>query len=365
MSSTDLASEPHQRAADQASDEARARYASIETDRAKVRQILASESTDLVQEGDVAADYLESLLDILDLDGDLDMDVEGERAVVAIVGKGLGSLVGDKGETLEALQELTRLAVQREMGVRSRLMLDIGGFRAKRRAELADLGAEVAARVAASGEPERLRPMTPFERKVVHDAVAQVERRAQRERRRRAAASRRRPPRLSGTSRPRRAPAEWRDGRCRRCSGQQLAGGGAIRGAAGHRRDRRAGCSVPVRPSGSGIATCSTARSLAELIPDGCAGHRRRQRGRAAGHPARPGPPDARSCCWSRWRGGAPSSRRSWTELGLGDRVTVVRGRAPEIAARASFFRGLRDRSGCRTAGAARVVDDALGSARR
>jgi spoIIIJ-associated protein len=128
--------------------------------------------SDLVQEGDVAADYLESLLDILDLDGDLDMDVEGQRAVVAIVGKGLGSLVGEKGETLEALQELTRLAVQREMGVRSRLMLDIGGYRARRRAELASLGAEVAARVLETGEPERLAAMTPFERKVVHDAVA-------------------------------------------------------------------------------------------------------------------------------------------------------------------------------------------------
>jgi len=131
--------------------------------------------TDLVREGDVAADYLESLLDILDLDGDLDMDVEGERAVVAIVGSGLGNLVGDKGETLEALQELTRLAVQREMGVRSRLMLDIGGFRARRRTELAELGAEVAERVRTSGEPERLAAMTPFERKVVHDAVAGVE----------------------------------------------------------------------------------------------------------------------------------------------------------------------------------------------
>jgi spoIIIJ-associated protein len=131
-----------------------------------------SSGSDLVQEGDVAADYLESLLDILDLDGDLDMDVEGQRAVVAIVGKGLGSLVGEKGETLEALQELTRLAVQREMGVRSRLMLDIGGYRARRRAELAGLGAEVAARVLETGEPERLAAMTPFERKVVHDAVA-------------------------------------------------------------------------------------------------------------------------------------------------------------------------------------------------
>ncbi len=130
---------------------------------------------ELVREGDVAADYLESLLDILDLDGDLDMDVEGERAVVAIVGKGLGSLVGDKGETLEALQELTRLAVQREMGTRSRLMLDIGGYRARRRAELANLGATTAARVAESGQSEQLAPMTPFERKVVHDAVAKVD----------------------------------------------------------------------------------------------------------------------------------------------------------------------------------------------
>ncbi len=133
-----------------------------------------SRGSDLVREGDVAADYLESLLDILDLDGDLDMDVEGERAVVAIVGSGLGDLVGDKGETLDALQELTRLAVQREMGVRSRLMLDIGGFRARRRTELAELGAAVSQRVLESGEPERLAAMTPFERKVVHDAVADV-----------------------------------------------------------------------------------------------------------------------------------------------------------------------------------------------
>jgi spoIIIJ-associated protein len=173
MSSTDLASQPHQ-------DEAQSGDAEGVADESaqnapKAHKSSRSEPTDLVQEGDVAADYLESLLDILDLDGDLDMDVEGERAVVAIVGKGLGSLVGDKGETLEALQELTRLAVQREMGVRSRLMLDIGGFRAKRRSELASLGAEVAARVAASGEPERLAAMTPFERKVVHDAVAQVD----------------------------------------------------------------------------------------------------------------------------------------------------------------------------------------------
>jgi spoIIIJ-associated protein len=178
MSSTDLASQPEEAQSgaeeihDGAVDDTGGGDNSPESGTSRPRA--RATATDLVQEGDVAADYLESLLDILDLDGDLDMDVEGERAVVAIVGKGLGSLVGDKGETLEALQELTRLAVQREMGVRSRLMLDIGGFRAKRRAELASLGAEVAARVAANGEPERLAAMSPFERKVVHDAVAQV-----------------------------------------------------------------------------------------------------------------------------------------------------------------------------------------------
>ncbi|HEX4433071.1 MAG TPA: R3H domain-containing nucleic acid-binding protein [Frankiaceae bacterium] len=179
MSSTDLASQPEeaQSGAEEISDVAAEDSANEDsaTQSGSTRPKSRSTASDLVQEGDVAADYLESLLDILDLDGDLDMDVEGERAVVAIVGKGLGSLVGDKGETLEALQELTRLAVQREMGVRSRLMLDIGGFRAKRRAELASLGAEVAARVAANGEPERLSAMTPFERKVVHDAVAAVD----------------------------------------------------------------------------------------------------------------------------------------------------------------------------------------------
>lgn len=126
----------------------------------------------LEREGDIAADYLEELLDIADLDGDIDLDVESDRALVSIVGGELSHLVGRDGEVLEALQELTRLAVLRETGERSRLMLDIGGFRARRRAELTRLGGEVAARVQTSGEPERMRPMTPFERKIVHDAVA-------------------------------------------------------------------------------------------------------------------------------------------------------------------------------------------------
>jgi len=131
--------------------------------------------TQLEHEGEIAADYLEGLLDILDLDGDLDLDVEGDRAVVEIVGDHLDNLVGPRGTTLEALQELTRLAVLQQTGERSRLMLDIGGFRARRRAELAKLGETVAKRVLDTGEQERLAPMTPFERKVVHDAVAAVE----------------------------------------------------------------------------------------------------------------------------------------------------------------------------------------------
>ncbi|GAA1151642.1 single-stranded DNA-binding protein [Streptomyces hebeiensis] len=146
--------------------------------------ISAAESVDeaddalsrLEQEGEIAADYLEGLLDIADLDGDIDMDVEADRAAVSIIsdsdGRDLQKLVGRDGEVLEALQELTRLAVHRETGDRSRLMLDIAGFRAKKRTELAELGTKAADKVKSTGEPVKLNPMTPFERKVVHDAVA-------------------------------------------------------------------------------------------------------------------------------------------------------------------------------------------------
>jgi spoIIIJ-associated protein len=126
----------------------------------------------LEEEGDIAADYIEGLLDIADLDGDIDMDVEGDRAVVSVVGATLDELVGDDGEVLEALQELTRLAVHRKTGTRARLMLDVGGFRVRRRAELADLGRSIADEVARTGEPKKLRAMSPFERKIIHDAVA-------------------------------------------------------------------------------------------------------------------------------------------------------------------------------------------------
>ncbi|GAA4433041.1 single-stranded DNA-binding protein [Actinokineospora soli] len=129
----------------------------------------------LVKEGDIAGDYLERLLDILDYDGDIDLDVEASRAVVSIDGgEDLDKLVGPRGSVLEALQELTRLAVQQETGARSRLMLDIAGWRATRRDELADLGRATAEKALSTGERIRLQPMTPFERKVVHDAVATV-----------------------------------------------------------------------------------------------------------------------------------------------------------------------------------------------
>lgn len=126
----------------------------------------------LEEEGDIAADYIEGLLDIADLDGDIDMDVEGDRAVVSVVGATLDELVGDDGEVLEALQELTRLAVHRKTGLRARLMLDVGGFRARRRTELAELGRSIAEEVERTGEPKKLRAMSPFERKIIHDAVA-------------------------------------------------------------------------------------------------------------------------------------------------------------------------------------------------
>jgi spoIIIJ-associated protein len=127
---------------------------------------------DLEQESEIAADYVEGLLDVADLDGDIDMDVESDRAVVSVVGATLDELIGPRGEVLEALQELTRLAVHRQTGNRTRIMLDVGGYRAHRRSELTELGTDAAEEVRASGVPRRLEAMTPFERKVVHDAVA-------------------------------------------------------------------------------------------------------------------------------------------------------------------------------------------------
>jgi len=131
----------------------------------------SKKETALENEGEIAADYLEELLDIADLDGDIDTYAEGGRAHISILTEG-DVLVGKNGEVLEALQELARLSVMTETGHRSRLMLDIGGHREKRRKVLQDLAADAVAEVKDIGEPVRLAPMNPFERKIVHDAVA-------------------------------------------------------------------------------------------------------------------------------------------------------------------------------------------------
>jgi spoIIIJ-associated protein len=171
----DAAAEPALPDADAASDDAVVDAVTPGADEADESDEADGDDDDLlVREGDVAGDYLERLLDILDKDGDIDLDVEGDRASVAIVGGKLTDLIGPDGATLEALQELTRLAVAQSTGVRSRLMLDIGEFRAKRRADLTAMAGETARRVASSQQPERLAPMNPFERKVVHDVIASV-----------------------------------------------------------------------------------------------------------------------------------------------------------------------------------------------
>jgi len=119
----------------------------------------------LEEEGDIAADYLEGLLDIADLDGDIDIDVENDRAALAIAGGKLSHLVGGRGEVLDSLQELTRLAVQTSLGERSRLMLDIDNFRSDK---------QTAEEVKSTGEAIKLRPMNAFERKVVHDTIQEI-----------------------------------------------------------------------------------------------------------------------------------------------------------------------------------------------
>ena len=132
----------------------------------------------LEEEGEVGADYLEELLDIADLGGDIDIDIDHGRASIAVVAseegdeRELADLVGRDGEVLEAVQELTRLAVQARTGNRSRLMLDINGYRAARRTELAKVAQEAVTKVLTSGESVSLEPMNPFERKVCHDVVA-------------------------------------------------------------------------------------------------------------------------------------------------------------------------------------------------
>jgi spoIIIJ-associated protein len=130
----------------------------------------ASES-DLFHQSEIAADYIEGLLDILDYDGDIDELVQNGRPMVEVVGGRLNALIGTRGATLEALQELSRLAVYRQTGEPSRLLLDVGGFRAARRKELVAVAKNAAEKARQHGEPVRLEPMSAFERKCVHDVI--------------------------------------------------------------------------------------------------------------------------------------------------------------------------------------------------
>jgi spoIIIJ-associated protein len=147
-------------------------FAGAPDERSREVELPPPDLASLELEGEIAADYIEGLLDVADLDGDIDMDVEGDRAVVSVVGATLDELVGQRGEVLEALQELTRLAVHRQTGARTRIMIDVGGYRMRRRSELAETGRDAADEVKRTGEPKKLWPMNPFERKIVHDVVA-------------------------------------------------------------------------------------------------------------------------------------------------------------------------------------------------
>lgn len=143
---------------------------SVENDRERIAQ--------LEEEGDIAADYLEELLDICDLGGDLEIDVENDRASVEIIAEGdeardLERLVGKDGKVLESLQELARMAISQKTGERSRLMLDIAGYRANRKVELTLITEEAIAKTKTSEAPVKLAAMNPFERKVCHDVAAE------------------------------------------------------------------------------------------------------------------------------------------------------------------------------------------------
>jgi spoIIIJ-associated protein len=129
------------------------------------------DTDELFQQSEIAADYIEGLLDVLDMDGDIDELVAHGRPMVEVVGGGLQSLVGQRGATLEALQELSRLAIYRQTGVPSRLLLDVGGYRATRRDELTAVARNAVERVREFGQPVKLDPMSAFERKCVHDVI--------------------------------------------------------------------------------------------------------------------------------------------------------------------------------------------------
>ncbi|WIM96558.1 R3H domain-containing nucleic acid-binding protein [Actinoplanes oblitus] len=166
---TDTSTPPASESSAPAADAATSSVEEASTE-AKKSETVASDS-DLFRQSEIAADYVEGLLDILDYDGDIDELVSAGRPMVEVVGGRLQPLVGQRGATLEALQELTRLAIFRATGSPSRLLLDIGGYRATRRKELGAVARNAVEKVKEHGEAVRLEPMSAFERKCVHDVV--------------------------------------------------------------------------------------------------------------------------------------------------------------------------------------------------
>ncbi|MGC5032334.1 protein jag [Micromonospora sp. DT229] len=161
--------------ADQPTDDEPTAAAPVDAEPEATEAAPSKSEGDLFRQSEIAADYVEGLLDILDYDGDIDELVSGGRPVVEVVGGRLQNLVGQRGATLEALQELARLAVFRQTGSPSRLLLDVGGYRAGRRKELAAVARNAVEKVKEHGEAVRLEPMSAFERKCVHDVVNAID----------------------------------------------------------------------------------------------------------------------------------------------------------------------------------------------
>lgn len=128
----------------------------------------------LDEETGLAADFVEGLLDILDLPGDIVEEVQEDHAVVNITDVGSGLLIGRRGATLDALQELVRSAVQRQTERRSHVRVDVEGYRARQLEKLRDKAREAIAEVRETGEPVRLEPMDAYERKMMHDLVGRT-----------------------------------------------------------------------------------------------------------------------------------------------------------------------------------------------
>jgi spoIIIJ-associated protein len=122
-----------------------------------------------------AADFMSGLLESMGLEAEVSSSTEGDSAFLDVAGEGLGVLIGRRGQTLDALQEVTRTAVQRRLRSRARLLVDVEGYRARRRSSLAEYAKEIAERAKERGTEIELEPMTAYERKVVHDAVAEVD----------------------------------------------------------------------------------------------------------------------------------------------------------------------------------------------